>query len=131
MINPKKEVFMPDEEYGRNENTFSDGTGNGRRKRKKDPYQNPLGLSGETPGIIRDTEETLHQSRETDNAIGEAARQTNKPVPAVKIPDPVIPPRPQTEIPPEQTHTDGQNRSGNTFGYGTKSVDTRPALNRK
>ena len=122
---------MPDEEYGWNGNTFSDGTGNGRRKRKKDPYQNPLGLSGKTPGMIRNTEETLRQSKETDNAIGEAAKQMNKPVPAVKIPDPVIPPRPQTEIPPEQTHTDGQNRSVNTFGYGTKSVDTRPTESEK
>ena len=115
---------MPDDEYGLNGNTYFDRTGDTRRKRKKNPYENPLGLSDETPGMIRDTEETLRQSQETDNGIGEAAKRIARPVPVVKIPDPVILPQPQTEIPPEQTHTDRQNRSGNTFGYGTKSVDT-------
>ena len=117
---------MANNEFNWGKNMFYDGTGDGRRKRKKDPYENPLGLSSETPGMIRDTEETLRQSRETDNAIGEEAKRIARPVPVVKTPDPVIPPEPQTEIPPAQTDTVPQNRSVNTFGYGTKSVDTRP-----
>ena len=117
---------MAKNEFNWGEGLFYDGTGDGRKKRKKDPYENPLGLSGETPGMIRDTEETLRQSRETDNAIGDAAKRIARPVPVVNIPDPVIPPEPQTEIPPAQTDTVPQNRSVNTFGYGTKSVDTRP-----
>ena len=117
---------MANNEFNWGEGLFYDGTGDGKRKRKKDPYENPLGLSGETPGMIRDTEETLRQSRETDSAIGEEAKRIARPVPVVNIPDPVIPPEPQTEIPPAQTDTVPQNRSVNTFGYGTKSVDTRP-----
>ena len=117
---------MANNEFNWGKNMFYDGTGDGKRKRKKDPYENPLGLSGETHGMIRDTEETLRQSRETDNAIGEEAKRIARPVPVVKTPDPVITPEPQTKIPPEQTDTTPQNRSDNTFGYGTKSVDTRP-----
>ena len=117
---------MAKNEYNRGEGMFYDGTGDGKRKRKKDPYENPLGLSSETPGMIRDTEETLRQSKETDNAIGETARLASKPLPSVKIPDPVIPPEPQTEIPPAQTDTAPQKNSVNLFGYGTKSCDTRP-----
>ena len=96
---------MAKNEFNWGEGLFYDGTGDGRKKRKKDPYENPLGLSGETPGMIRDTEETLRQSRETDNAIGDAAKRIARPVPVVNIPDPVIPPEPQTEIPPAQSTT--------------------------
>ena len=106
---------MAKNEFNWGEGLFYDGTGDGRKKRKKDPYENPLGLSGETPGMIRDTEETLRQSRETDNAIGDAAKRIARPVPVVNIPDPVIPPEPQTEIPPAQTDTTLQNRSDSRF----------------
>ena len=122
---------MAHNEFNLGEGLFYDGTGDIKRKRKKNPYENPLGLSDETPGMIRDTEDITRQSKETDNAIGEAAKRIARPVPVVKIPDPVILPQPQTEIPPEQTHTDRQNRSGNTFGYGTKSVDIRPTEGEK
>ena len=118
---------MANNEYRWDEGLFYDGTGDGRRKRKKDPYENPLGLSGETSGIIRNTEDITRQSRETDNAMGEAAKRIARPVPVVNIPDPVITPEPQTKIPPEQPHTDSQNRSDSLFKYGTKSFDTRPA----
>lgn len=50
---------MAKNEFNWGEGLFYDGTGDGKRKRKKDPYENPLGLSGKTPGMIRDTEETL------------------------------------------------------------------------
>ena len=122
---------MANNEFNWGEGLFYDGTGDGKRKRKKDPYENPLGLSSETPGMIRDTEETLRQSKETDNAIGETARLASKPLPSVKIPDPVIPPEPQTEIPPAQTDTAPQKNSVNLFGYGTKSRDTRPTEGEK
>ena len=122
---------MANNEFNWGEGLFYDGTGDGKRKRKKDPYENPLGLSSETPGMIRDTEETLRQSKETDNAIGETARLASKPLPSVKIPDPVIPPEPQTEIPPAQTDTAPQKNSVNLFGYGTKSCDTRPTEGEK
>lgn len=122
---------MPDDEYGWNENTHSGETGNGRRKRKKDPYENPSGLSGETSGIIRDTADIMRRSRETDAATGSAAAEADKPVPAVKIPDSVFKPLPQKGILPALTGTDRQNHSGTRFGYGTKTFDTRPAEREK
>ena len=119
---------MANNEYNWGEGMFYDGTGDGKRKRKKELDNNPLGLSGETSGIIRDTQETIRQSQETDNAIGEAARQASKPLPPANIPDvPDIQPRLRAEIPSVQIDPDRQNRSGNLFGYGTKTVDTRPA----
>ena len=42
---------MAKNEFNWGEGLFYDGTGDGRKKRKKDPYENPLGLSGETPGM--------------------------------------------------------------------------------
>ena len=122
---------MAKNEFNWGEGLFYDGTGDGRKKRKKDPYENPLGLSGETPGMIRDTEETLRQSRETDNGIGDAAKRIARPVPVVKTPDPVIKPEPLTEILPAQTDTTLQNRSESLFNYGTKNVDTRLTENEK
>ena len=118
---------MAKNEYNWGVGLFYDGTGDGKRKRKKDPYENPFGLSGEPPGILRDTEDTLRESQERDNAIGEAARQLDKPAPAVNLPDvPDIKPPLRSIIDPIQTDTDSQNRSGSRFKYGTKAYDTRP-----
>ena len=118
---------MASNEYRWDEGMFNDGSGDGRKKRKKDPYENPLGLSGEPPGILRDNEDTLRESQERDNAIGEAARQLDKPAPAVNLPDvPDIKPPLRSIIDPIQTDTDSQNRSGSRFKYGTKAYDTRP-----
>ena len=118
---------MANNEYRWDEGMFNDGTGDGRKKRKKDPYENPLGLSGEPPGILRDTEDTLRESQGRDNAIRRAATQADKPAPAVNLPDvPDIKPPLRSPIDPIQTDTDSQNRSGSRFKYGTKTYDTRP-----
>ena len=108
------------------ESLFYDGTGNGRAKRKKDRYGNPLGVPDEMPGSIGDTEEIMRRSREADNAIGEAARKADKRMTSVKISDeasgkPVF----RTDVPSVRNDTGTRNRSGNLFGYGTETVDTR------
>lgn len=105
------------------ESLFYDGTGNGRAKRKKDRYGNPLGVPDEMPGSIGDTEEIMRRSREADNAIGEAARKADKRMTSVKIPDeasgkPVF----RTDVPSVRNDTGTRNRSGNLFGYGTETV---------
>ena len=118
---------MANNEYRWDEGMFNDGTGDGRKKRKKDPYENPLGLSDKIPGILRDTEDTLRESQEIGNAIGRTATQAGKPASAVNIPDePDIRPQPRSAIEPAPGDTDSQNRSGSLFNYGTKTVNTRP-----
>lgn len=40
---------MANNEFNWGEGLFYDGTGDGRRKRKKDPYENPLGCRQRRP----------------------------------------------------------------------------------
>ena len=118
---------MASNEYRWDEGMFNDSTGDGRKKRKKDPYENPLGLSGEPPGILRDTEDTLRESQERENAIGRAATQAGKPAPVVNLPDvPDIKPPLRSPIDSVTGDTNKPDPSGSLFKYGTKAYDTRP-----
>lgn len=123
---------MANDEYSWDEGMFNDGTDDRRQKRKKDPYDNPLGFSGETPGIIADTQDITRQSQETDNAIGRAATQQNKPLSPVTIPA-VLDVKPQTRVTvePVQTDTGKPALSGNLFNDRTGTVDLHPTEGEK
>ena len=108
---------------------FNDPSDNSKKKPKKDPYANPLGMTETPSGITGETEDILRQSRETDRAIGEAAGHLKTPEPIVKIPEAsVIKPTPLPE-PDIQSHTGkpDNNTSRTRFQYGTKIYDVTPS----
>lgn len=97
-------------------------SGSGKRKRTKDLYDNPLGLNKETGGILKDTLEITERRQETDRAIGEAAKQADRPIPVDSNPDVPVP-KPRS-VPSIQTESGQSMPSGNLFQYRTKTRDT-------